>query len=760
MLTGLLLLLLLLAAGIGLVLWWSLPPARMARAIPGLTAPVAVDFDAQAVPRIRAETEADAAAALGFVHARERMFQMDLMRRAASGRLSEYAGQHTLGFDRQMRVLGLARAAERDYAGLSAETRALLEAYARGVNAWLAARGRFAALEFVWFGAPEAWQPWHTLLWAKTMGLWLSENWRSELARFALLGKVPAERIGELWAPDPAAVRRPDAAGAASTAYADAAGALLDDLPAFPAPFTQPRSASNEWAVTGRHSATGAPLLAGDPHLAYAFPGIWYLARIEIGDRVLAGATAPGVPMVVMGHNGHIAWTFTTTGADVQDIFIETPAGEGHYATPDGPRPFATRTETIRVRGRADDVLTVRETRHGPLISDLRPPGGPLLAVAMVNTMPGDTSADGLRDLGRARTLAEARQAAARINGLVQNLLVADRDGIGLFVTGRIPVRRAGDGAMPVPGADGAHDWLRLAEGEELPRYVNPPSGRLVNANERIAPPDFPLYLGRDWFEDWRARRIGEMLDARARHDVGSFLAMQVDARSMVVRDVLPQLLRLERAEGLAARGLDLLRAWNGEVALDAPQPLIFTAWITELRRRVLERNNVPHPVGPLAKFVRFVLTDGEAAWCGTERETLLRDSLAAAMAGLAARFGPDPAAWRWGAAHHSVFAHPLFRFIPGLAWLTTFRIPTPGDDGTVFRGGMNEAFEAIHGAGYRGVYDLADLDRSRFVVTPGQSGHPLSRHAADLMRPWRDGEGILLGPRPAHAEPHLRLHP
>jgi len=757
-LTGLLLLVLLVVAGIGGVLWWSMPPSSMSLTVAGLSAPVAVDFDDHGVPRVQAANAADAATALGFLHARERMFQMDLMRRAASGRLSEIAGPATLPLDRQTRVLGQARAAERDFAGLSAETRSVMEAYARGVNAWIAARGRFSGLEFIWFGAPEPWQGWHSLLWAKTMGMWLSANWQSELARHALAGKLPQRMIDQLWAPDPARVRPPDAAGPSASRHA--AAELLEALPRFPGDFTQPPSASNEWAVDGRHSATGKPLLAGDPHLAYGFPGIWYLARIETPDLTLTGATAPGVPILIMGHNGHVAWTFTTTGADVQDVFIETPAGDGMYATPEGPKPYVTREERIRVRGRADEVLRVRETRHGPVVSDLTNPAGPVLAVAMMNLMEGDHSADGLAALNRARNVAEARVAAAGIDGIVQNLLVADANGMGLFVTGRVPIRKAGDGGAPVPGADGSHDWIGWARGEQLPRYQDPESGRLVNANERIAPADFPVFLGRDWFEDWRARRIGTLLDNGGKHDVDGFLRMQVDAKSAVVADMLPLLLTLETAEGMSGQALGLLRGWDGTMAEEAPQPLIFAAWLREVRRVLLQRAGVSTSLGPLAKFVRFALTEGEADWCGTARVAILRTSLDRAMALIAGRFGPDPAKWRWGDAHQTVFAHALMRHIPGLAWLSTFRIPTPGDDGTVFRGGMNEAFEAVHGAGYRGVYDLANLDRSRFIVAPGQSGHPLSRHAADLMGMWRDGRGILLGRRDKGAVPSITLRP
>ena len=221
-----------------------------------------------------------------------------------------------------------------------------------------------------------------SLLWGKLMGLYLSRNWRTELARAAVAGKLSDAEVDDLW-PSIGGAGHPEAR--LDPALAATAAKLAQAVPEFPAPFTQPQTASNEWAVDGRHSATGAPLLAGDPHLAFSLPGIWYLARIDTPAGVLAGATAPGVPFLVLGRNSHIAWTFTTTGADVQDLFVETPTADGGYLTPDGPRRFRVRSEVIHVRGRPDETLTVRETRHGPVVSDLVAPGGPMLALSMGN---------------------------------------------------------------------------------------------------------------------------------------------------------------------------------------------------------------------------------------------------------------------------------------------------------------------------------------------------------------------------------------
>jgi penicillin amidase len=778
-------LLLCLVAG---ALWLTLPPSAQEIHIPGLSAPVEISFDQDGIPRIRAESALDGAAALGFVHARDRLFQMELMRRNASGRLSEIAGAPTLPLDRMMRTLGLRRRAVADLAALPDDARAMLEAYARGVNAWIEARGRFAAPEFLVLGAPEPWQPVDSLLWGKTMGLWLSSNWRTELSRLELTGRVPQQLIDQLW-PTVQSTPGPAAAGPESRRFGSASDALERLLPGFPGPFTLPSTASNEWAVDGRHTASGAPLLAGDPHLALGFPAIWYLARLETPGHVLAGATAPGIPFLVLGHNGHVAWTFTTTGADVQDVFVETQVGSGDYQTPDGPRPFAVREERIKVRGQADEILTVRETRHGPVVSDLLGKDGPLLAVAMGNLQPNDTAAAGLLNLNRAETVAQVGEVAPMITSPVQNLLVADRQAIGLFLTGRVPLRRAGDGSAPVSG-DGSHDWIGWASGSALPHIVAPESGRLVNANEPVtSDPSGPggrVFLGRDAFGDWRARRIRDLLAASDRHTAADFAHIQTDVRSEFARQILPALLAVSGAGEQAMRAQALLRDWDGSMTVDAPQPLIFNAWVDQFDRAVLRQAGVrPSQGGPMLDFVAFILSrkpiagpgpdarlrtdqtgvahghdQATAQWCDGDCPSMLKAALEVAVQTLRDEYGPDPAQWRWGTAHQAVFAHPVLRQIPLIGALAAFQIAAPGDDSTVDRGGTDSGLQDVHGAAYRGVYDLADLDRSLFVVAPGQSGHMLSRHARDFLARWRDGATVALGPLALHTEAALRLTP
>ena len=355
--------------------------------------------------------------------------------------------------------------------------------------------------------------------------------------------------------------------------------------------------------------------------------------------------------------------------------------------------------------------------------------------------------------------------AAAAITAPAQNLLVADHDGIGLFVTGRVPIRRAGDGSRPVAGADGGHDWLGFASGEQLPRVVAPPSGRIVNANERVAPRDFPVFLGRDFYADWRARRIRERLDASAKHDAAEFASMQADARSVAARDLLPRLRAVAPSTDLSRAALALLADWDGGMRIDAPQPLIFNAWMERLYTGLLAAEHVPPgargATAPAIQTIDHALSPEGSAICGGDCGALLPRALAEAMADLQTRLGGEPAGWRWGDVHQAVFGHPLLRAIPWLDELTQARIPAPGDETTIDRGGFAPpGFAAVHGASYRGVYDLANLDRSLFVISPGQSGHLASSLSRNFLERWRDGQTITMGPAPSRVDTRIRLVP
>ncbi len=749
-----------LLCGVVFVCWLTLPPSRVTLRIPVLSAPVRITFDSHGVPRIAAANEADAATALGYVHARDRMFEMDLMRRAAAGRIAELAGARAVPIDKMARTLGEMQHAERAYAALPGDAKALLVAYAAGVNAWIAQRGRFAAPEFLLLGVPEPWRPVDSLLWNETVSLWLSYNYRTELARLDLAGKLPADRIYQLWPP------QPDTPAPDAFALPQKQGMLdrlLRVLPVFPDRFTLPDEASNAWAVDAHHTGTGAPLLAGDPHLALNFPSLWYLARIETPETTLVGATAPGVPFLIIGRNHHIAWTFTTAGVDTEDVFIETPLPGGMYATPDGPKPFATRREVIHVRGAPDVVFFPRSTRHGPVISDLSDrPGGPVLAVEMAG-LELNGSVPGILALNRATSVAAAGEAAPLLESPVQNLTVADGQGIALFTTGKVPVRRSGDGSAPVEGADGQHDWTGFVSGDALPHFVGPASGVVVNANERTAPADFPVFLGRDWPAPWRADRIHQLLDAKQVEGIGDFEAMQRDDVSVFAQRILPVFAALPRQGGQVGQAQALLAHWDGTMADGLPQPLIFNAAVQLFVSNVLAAAHVPQrDSGPWADFAAWLLGPDGGGWCGGDCKPALAKALRDSVAHLGQVYGGGPSGWRWGVAHKAVFAHPLLGELPVIGAIASRRVTVPGDDTTLFRGGNGSLgdFEALHGAGYRGVYDLADLERSRFVVTPGQSGNLFSSHAWDMLPLWQAGTTVSLPATPDSVSATIGLDP
>ncbi|HVE23152.1 MAG TPA: penicillin acylase family protein [Acidocella sp.] len=744
----------------------TLPAASGRFTLPGLSAPVTVIFDRHGIPFIRAASDTDAAEALGYLHARDRLFEMDLMRRAGSGTLAEILGPAALGNDEEMRRLGLRQSAQNDIADLSPAARAMLQSYADGVNAYIAERGRLAAPEFLLLGRPAPWTITDSLLWGKILGLWLSGNWRLELERLALSRRQPLDKIMGLWpssvneVPETAAFATPP-----SPALAAAAQASLSWVRHFPEPFTQPAEASNEWAVAGDRTASGHPLLAGDPHLGFGFPSLWYLARIDTPSGTLAGATAPGIPFMVIGHNDHIAWTFTTTGAAVQDVFIEHPTPDGKdYETPTGPQPFARRTEIIKILGRRPLTLTVLQTRHGPVIGATRD-GKSLLAVAMANLAPHDTDADGLLALDRAGSVAAVAAAAAKITSPVQNLLVADAAHIGFYTTGRVPLRKAGDGTFPVDGADGAHDWTSLVTSAALPRAFDPPSGELINANNPTVGPDFPVFIARDNYGDWRARRIKFLLAGGTPQTPASFARIQLDTTSLFARAMLPRLLALALPPGdPAAPAFTMLRGWSGDMGADSPQPLIFSAWTRAFTIEILRRNGLDPETAPVVDdFLPSLLGPNASPaavrlWCAGDCGPALHASLETAMAALSGAYGRDPSAWRWSQAHPAHFAHAILGALPVIGRFGKFSIPVPGDAMTIDVTGAylvdpsETRFTAVNGPEFRAVFDLANLDASLFVIAPGESGNLFSRHAADFLHRWRDGQNTTLGANPVAA--------
>jgi penicillin G amidase len=717
----------------------SLPQVDGTISVAGLSAAVKIARDDRGVPTIEAANLTDAAFAVGFAHAQDRLFQMDMMRRVGAGRLSEVVGAQALPVDKLMRALGLYAIAAQQVRDASPQLRAALTAYAAGVNAFLARRGALPPEFQLLHYKPEPWTPADSLLWGRIMALQLSSNWDAERLNLTLKQTIPADLFKLL---------RPE----------------VQSFAGLPLPWFGPvNEASNNWVVGPTKSQSGAPLLANDPHLGLTAPSIWYLIHIVTPQMQWVGATSPGMPLIVIGANDRVAWGFTTTAGDTEDLFEEqpVPGDPGSYQTFLDPVPFTTRTETIKVKNGKDVVLTVRSTGHGPVVSDLdddRKPGDPILALAAAFLWPDDRTADALLAMNLARSADQFHDALAHFDSPQQNVVYADRDGhIGFVAAGRVPVRRQvfDLGLLPAPGWTGKYDWTGMIPFDALPQVNDPPAGWLATANNKIVDDRFPYFMAGNWPDDGRYRRIAEMLQATDKFDVTGFEKMQQDTLSKPLRDLVRSW--LPRVKGSPPALTDLLQKWDGRVGRDRPEPLIATLWMERVAQALLHDKlgkNYDDAWFWDDQILQRLLADPK--WCKPSCDQVLGDALQQANKELTARLGSEPVHWKWGDLHRLHFRHPIFRYVPLLSdWLDA-DLPTDGDAFTVNRGvpignPTSPDLPDVHGPTMRLIVDLKDPMQAVATLAGGQSGNPLSEHYADGLADWRDGHYRPIVQPPVH---------
>ena len=570
--------------GGGLVLWsrGGLPNLDGEAKVPGLTAPAEILRDGRGIVTIRAANLTDARFTLGYVHAQDRLGQLEMLRRVVEGRLAEAVGRRALSFDKLMLSLDLAGQAERSLPALLPETRDALDAYARGINAYLAQHEGPWPPEFYLFGTePEPWRPAASLMWGKLKALQLSTNWTQQ-ERYA--------RLATALSPEQLQVLFPDLPAESATTLTElgrtwresgrADGLAESWLAALPEEFRNP-GASNAWVLSGDKTDSGKPLLASDPHLGLTSPGIWYPVRIETPEGVLAGVSSPGVPFLVMGHNGHIAWGMTTPYTDTQDLVREKidPQDPERYLTPSGSEPFETRTVRIPLGDDEYEEIVLRRTRFGPVVSDtsnssiatldrVAPTGDEVLSLAWTALQDNDTSADALLLLNRARSWDDFVAAMSRLKAPQQNVFYADVDGnIGFYTPGLSPIREGHDGLTPVEGWTRERIWSGFVPFEKMPHALNPADGLLVNANNRLVGPDYPYQLAALWPPPHRAERILETLGEDGPHGIDAMMDLQLDARSRLAQELLPYLLDASVEDAEAEE------AFDGRVAVGAVLP-------------------------------------------------------------------------------------------------------------------------------------------------------------------------------------------
>ncbi len=741
---------------------------------PGLGGEVWICRDEAGVPQVYAETAGDLAFGLGLAMARDRLWQMETLRRLAGGRLAELMGDRPLGGTslhlpgktvlavdqhyRSLRMYEVGRA-ERSLMGL--EGAATVEGFTAGVNAWLErCRPRNLSPEFLLAGiSPEAWRPEDTFAIGKLIG-WLISLAFPAKPILAALAADP--RLRSLLPPDLS--RAPCIAGDG----VPPSEASLDLLARLALGLTGPGVGSNSWVVSGRRTATGKPLLCNDPHLTFGLPALWYPVALHGPDHRVVGGTMPGIPAVLIGRNEHLAWGFTAVMADDGEYYRETlDASRTRYLRDTSWHPVEVGEAEFRVRGRQDPARRVlRFVRHERVLCPLLPQEGdaPPTSFRWVGLEPW-RGLEALLGINRARSVGEFEKALEEFALPAQNVVVADREGtIAYFCAGKFP-RRSWTGKRPVipDGASPAHAWGGYLTWAELPKRMNPPHGFVVTANNRVGPELPPTIAGGFWEPPYRATRIAHLLSQVQDAGVEDMARIQGDVLSLQAAGVVARLVRPAHdamTDPDARRAASLLLTWDCRMLVDSAAAALYHFFYLELLvrcfRPAMERQapgvfrryfSTLHLAVPAADAA-LLIPDG--TWFPDGVPATVEACLAAAWHQARVRLGADPARWQWGTLHTLTFAHSLGRgkglAARGLAWLLDLNrgpFPRPGDGMTVNLGAfpLTDPFGVIVGPSYRQIVDLADPEGSRWIVAGGVSGDPLSPHYDDQLEFWLRGE-------------------
>jgi len=751
--------------------------------ISGLEGPVTVTRDSHGVPAIEAASFTDLFFAQGFVTAQDRLWQMDVMRRYGSGELSEIFGEDTLKVDREQRILGLRAAAKKAIEMASPRDRSFLEAYTRGVNAYIGTRGGRLPIEFRMLRyAPKPWSMEDSVVIAYVLVKDLNYHYFFDaLSREKILAKLGPELTADLyvnrsWHDRPPTVMRedltePDNSGGSDDEDDDDSpdnsvtqrrvpliapvAAPVEDLPV---------NGSNDWVVSGAHTVTGKPLLSNDMHLNHQMPNLWYEVHLHCGTFDVAGVTLPGMLYVIVGHNQRIAWGFTNIGPTVTDVYIENFNAQGAYQTPTGWVQPEHRAEVIHVKGKPDVNVDVKLTRHGPVITELV--AGETRPLALRWTL-----YDGLHiplfDVDSAQNWEEFRRAFSQLDAPGQNVVYADIDGnIGYQATGKVPIRAAGDGSLPVSGADNAHEWTSYIPFEKLPSVYNPPSGIIATANGRITPDGYPNSINMEWEAPWRTARIYQVLESGRQFSAVDMLALQTDIESEAVLFAAERLVyavdHAAKPSARAKQAADLMRSWDGRMLATSAAPTIAENAIGELRRLLLEPKlgAAPPESRKDADSELFKETQKNAVnwttYSWLQRSVWMENILlhrpkrwlpdqypnydelltAAVEAAVNHPQAPkDLASWRWGAFNAVEIQHPILGKIPLIR-----RWSGPGVREQSGSGYTVKAVTRHHGPSERFTANLADLDQSTLNTVTGQGGNFLSPYYMDQWKAWYDG--------------------
>jgi len=751
--------------------------------VSGLSASVRVVRDERGVPAIEAASLDDLFFSQGYVTAQDRLWQMDALRRAAAGELAEILGPNLVHMDREQRILGLRAAAQDAERKMTARDREYFDAYARGVNVFMESHRDRLSLEFRLLKyQPRPWTVADSLLVGARMVQDLNHySYAHALTREKILAKLGPELTADLyvnssWRDRPPSARhaRVDEEDSASSDDEDdedegePAGdntKLTSKLMATEADAFRP--GSNNWVVSGQHTVSGKPLLSNDMHLGHQMPNLWFAAHLKSGSFEVAGVTLPGMPFVIVGHNQRIGWGFTNVGPTVEDNYIEEFNDRGQYKTPKGWTDPQHRQEVIHVKGQPDITLDVVATRHGPIITDIIPGESRKIALRW-------TLYDGVTlpffDVDSAHNWDEFRRAFSIFVAPGQNVMYADVDGhIGYQATGKVPIRAAGDGSVPVSGADDAHEWKGFIPWDEMPRVYDPETGILASANGRITPDGYKYSLSNEWEAPWRTDRIYRVLESGKKFATPDMLALQLDVSSTYDRFVAEKFVyALDHAGKIsdrAKKATDILRDWDGRMAADSAAPTIETKARQELVRMLLEPKlgTVDEKAGPESLdwkryrwgmntvWLENVLTKQPARWLSPGYNNY-QSLLAAAVENALKQPGvpADLSQWKWGENYEVEIQHPVLSHLPLLGKLTGPGIhPLSGSSYTV------KAVGRDFGPSERLTWNFSDFDKSALNLVTGESGIWLSPHYMDQWALWYGGTTFTLPFSPTAIQQH-----
>ena len=771
----------------------SIPDYDKTLKVAGVSKPVEIVRNTWNVPHIFAKNDEDAIFALGYVHTQDRLWQMMLMRRKAQGRMAEMFGPKSLQDDIFMRSLDLYALSRRSYAVLPPHIKRLLDAYSDGVNAKLKelnenAMGR-GAPEFFIFSNPIS--PWHavdSIALLKLNGVHAAVHLENEVLHAQLLLQLGQERAADLLESNtditPTLLLETEPSlGFNENAHPDFAGIMATQ---------QGRrfsNASNAWAVGKSRTVSNGTLLASDPHTALSAPAPFYLARLQLASGDVIGATQPGIPAILHGRTQKLGWGLTNAYVDDQDVYIErlNPANPDQYLSPDGFVDFTKKQITVGVKDQPPVSVTLRWTQNGPVLPaqyaqlNSITPAGHVSALAWSVLNDQDTSIQAIIELMQASSVSGALEATQSYIAPAQNLILADQNNIAMATIGALPLRHPAHqtkGQYPSFGWQQQNQWQGVLPPAARPVFFNPSDGTVGNTNNKIIDRPFPRHLSFHWGDTQRIMRWSKLMQDNKVHTLQSFIDIQQDTISPAARTLLPliaanlwyqpansaqdeQALRRQTA-------LDLLANWNGDMNEHQPEPLLYSAWIEHFQKRVLQDE-----LGALAQkfthidsvFLERVLRDvnGAGKWCDIVQsspvETCAQIASAAlddALLWLVQNYGPNIVNYRWGNAHIATHNHSVFAHTPILNFFVNIHQSTSGGDNTLqrglTRGSGNAPYHNVHGSTYRGVYDFADPESSVFIISIGQSGHPLSRFYDNLGDLWRRGEYIPMTLEPALA--------